>query len=327
LKINIEQFWYSKNILAIFLLPLSWLFRLASYLRRTYYKYITANSSSARARVIIVGNISVGGAGKTPFVAYLAKQCSDKNIGVAIVSRGYGRENENTLVEVHNDSDVTMVGDEALMLKQQCSCPVVVAADRNEAVRYLNEKYDLDLVISDDGLQHYKLHRDYEIIIVDGEREFGNGWCLPAGPLREPVSRLETVDIVISNGENNHYELIYNTHYNEVVSLTDELERLSLGAFAGLKVHAVAGIGYPKRFFNLLEKQGLEVNPHCFRDHHAFRPLDLDFGDDLPVIMTEKDAVKCVKFKNASHWFLPVNAKLEAGFIDALVKKLASHKV
>jgi len=257
---------------------------------------------------MIVGNITVGGAGKTPFVAYLANQCSDKKINVAVVSRGYGREHESTLLEVLADSDVAMVGDEALMLKQQCSCPIVVAADRDKAVRYLSEKYDLDLVISDDGLQHYKLHRDYEIIIVDGEREFGNGWCLPSGPLREPITRLKKADMVISNGDNANYELTYIAQYNKAISLTDESEHKGLEEFVQTKVHAVAGIGYPKRFFKLLEKAGLDVNLHSFQDHHVFRPSDLDFGDNLPIIMTEKDAVKCKRFDIKNAWYLPITA-------------------
>lgn len=308
LKINIEQLWYSKNILSIFLLPLSWLFRGASFLRRSFYNSFASKPKPGSASVIVVGNLTVGGAGKTPFVAYLAQCCLDKKLNVGVVSRGYGRKNENTLVDVLNDSDVAEVGDEALMLKQNIACPVVVAAERKEAVKYLNEKYDLDVIISDDGLQHYKLARDYEIVIVDGEREFGNGRCLPAGPLREPVSRLEKADIVISNGENSNYEYQYTTSFKQALSLVDRSQGKSLEEFKHSSVHAVAGIGYPQRFFRQLEKAGIPVISHAFPDHHAYSSTDLEFNDNLPILMTEKDAVKCKHFYNENAWYLPITA-------------------
>ncbi len=256
--------------------------------------------------VIVIGNITVGGAGKTPFVSYLAQRCMQKGLSVGVIARGYGRENESELIEVLIEHDTKQVGDEALMLKQQLDCPIAVAANRIDAARYLNEKYHLDVIISDDGLQHYKLPRDCEIIVVDGEREFGNGWCLPAGPLREPVSRIDKAEIVISNGANASYEYQYTVNYCDFVSLEDNAVKKSFMDFEAQKVHAVAGIGNPKRFFTALEKLGLQVIGHAFSDHYAYKQTDIEFNDDLPIIMTEKDAVKCRKFNKVNLWYLPI---------------------
>lgn len=306
MKIDIEQLWYSKNILSIFLLPLSWLFQLVSFLRRIFYKALQSNVGLENTCVIVIGNITVGGAGKTPFVGYLAQRCMEKGLKLGIVSRGYGRSNEFTLREVLSDSDVDEVGDEALMLKQQHLCPIAVAADRRKAAIYLYDKYELDVIISDDGLQHYKLPRDYEIVVVDGERGFGNLRCLPAGPLRETVSRLSQVDIVISNGENIGYEYQFVVQCNSLVSLADDSKNKTLEEFVNLKVHAVAGIGNPKRFFAELELAGISIILHAFPDHHVYKQLDLEFNDNLPIIMTEKDAVKCKRFNMQNAWYLPI---------------------
>ncbi len=305
MKFNIENLWYSKNILSILLRPLSWLFRFLVLIRGSYFKLFNNRAGLGHVKIIVVGNITVGGAGKTPFVAHLAKLIKERGLNVGIISRGYGRANENDLIEVHKDSDAYEVGDEALMLKQQVLCPVVVASDRNLAARYINEKYSLDVIISDDGLQHYKLARDYEIAIVDGEREFGNGYCLPAGPLREPISRLNHVDLIISNGANDAYEHQYAIKYNKAMSLNNN-ETISLERFVNTKTHAIAGIGHPQRFFNMLKNSGISIVPHTFPDHHAYTQSDITFDDGLPVLMTEKDAVKCKKFNIENIWYLPI---------------------
>ncbi len=296
------------------LLPLSWLFQFVVCARRLYYKTTSSNEHIKNVYNIVVGNITVGGAGKTPFVAYLAQKCKERSLKVGIISRGYKRD-DNILIEVLEDSAVESVGDEALMLKQLTSCPVAVSADRYEAATYLTEKYELDVIISDDGLQHYSLPRDFEIVVVDGDREFGNGRCLPAGPLREPKSRLNSVDLVISNGENAAYEYQYTSIVTNVVSLTDKIATKDLSSFAGAKVHAVAGIGYPERFFTLLRNADIEVITHSFEDHHRYSLMDLEFGDNLAILMTEKDAVKCKPFGKDNTWYVPMsivpNAKLE----------------
>lgn len=308
MKIDIEQCWYTKNILCIFLLPLSWLFRCVSYCRRIIFQSFASKKNLERACIIIVGNLTVGGAGKTPLVSCLAERCMQKELSVGVIARGYGRKDESKLIEVMHDSNVKEVGDEALMLKVQLDCPIAVAANRVEAAKYLYDKYQPDVIISDDGLQHYKLPRDYEIIVVDGEREFGNGWCLPAGPMREPVSRLKQVDIVVSNGVNASYDYQYTLSYTDFVSLGNSAVKKQLKEFQGQQVHAVAGIGNPKRFFAGLESLGLKVISHEFPDHYAYKKTDIEFNDDLPIIMTEKDAVKCKHFVKSNAWYLPVMA-------------------
>ena len=272
--------------------------------------------------MIVIGNITVGGAGKTPFVSYLAQRCMQKGLNVGVIARGYGRENESKLMEVLIEHDAKQVGDEALMLKHQLDCPIAVAENRIDAAKFLQEKYHLDVIISDDGLQHYKLPRDYEIIVVDGEREFGNGWCLPAGPLRESVSRLDKADIVISNGVNASYEYQYTVNYSNLVSLENNAVQKPFEDFEAQKVHAVAGIGNPKRFFTTLEKFGLQVIAHAFSDHYAYKQTDIEFNDNLPIIMTEKDAVKCRKFNKVNAWYLPIitmpNNKLDTRISELL---------
>ncbi len=306
MKIDIQQCWYSKNILSIFLLPLSWLFRCVSFGRRIIYQASASKKNLQNCQIIVVGNLTVGGAGKTPFVSYLAQRCMEHDLTVGIIARGYGREDESQLIEVMQNSNPAQVGDEAHMLKQQLNCPIAVSAKRIEAAKYLHDKYQLDLIISDDGLQHYKLPRDYEIIIVDGEREFGNGYCLPAGPLREPVSRLDQANLIISNGTNAAYLYQYKLDYKDLHPLQGSAENKILNSFKGQKVHAVAGIGNPKRFFTVLEDVGLLVIPHVFPDHYTYKQTDIEFNDNLPIIMTEKDAVKCKQFSKTNAWYLPV---------------------
>ncbi len=306
MKLDSEKLWYTKNILSTLLLPLSWIFRLVVFFRRIFYTRNISNSELEDVCVIVVGNITVGGTGKTPFVSYITKRFLSHGIKVGIISRGYKRH-ENNLVEVLPDSNVESAGDEALMLKHQTSCPVVVATSRFEAASYLKEKYKPDVIISDDGLQHYKLPRNIEIVIVDGEREFGNGRCLPAGPLREPVSRLKSSDIVVCNGENQNYEYQYSRVSDDVVSLKKDVSEKSLESFRGATVHAIAGIGHPKRFFTMLENAGIKTITHPFDDHHYYSRSDIEFNDDLPIFMTEKDAVKCMLIAKENTWYVPMS--------------------
>ena len=294
-------------------------------MRRIYITTLNLDVGLSDAYIVVVGNLTVGGAGKTPFVSWLAQRCLDNDLKVGIISRGYGRKDEAKFIEVAIDSDVNDVGDEALMLKQQTLCPVAISADRAQAARFLQSAYDLDVIISDDGLQHYAMPRKFEIVIVDGEREFGNGWCLPAGPLREPVSRLKKSDLVVSNGDNPAYELQYRAYFKDAISLVDNQLKKKIEEFRGSKIHAIAGIGNPKRFFTMLEKAGLEVMPHGFADHHVFNQAELEFNDDLPIFMTEKDAVKCKDFEVINAWYVPisvlVNDKLDKS-IETLLEDL-----
>ncbi len=315
LKIDLEKIWQTKNLTSTFLLPLSWLFRGVVECRGVYYRYRNSKVTPPNCYTIIVGNISVGGTGKTPFVIWLAKQLLAQHLRVGIVTRGYKRESKDEFIDVQANSSPLDVGDEAVLLAQKSTCPVIVANDRKKAVEELISRYNVDVVLSDDGLQHYNLPRDYEIVLIDGDKGFGNSRCLPAGPLREPISRLNSCDLIVYNGivESNPYNFVFD--YDVVVSLCSDTIRKPLNDLKDFTVHAVAGIGNSNRFFNILKDAGLNIIEHWFSDHHAFEANDIEFSDEFPVIMTEKDAVKCKKFVTKDIWFLPitisVNSELE----------------
>lgn len=310
---NIEKLWYSDNLLSTLLLPVSWLFRMAVSIRKTYYRLYhlrhRRRASGVAPFTIVVGNITVGGTGKTPLVIWLAQRCRASGLRVGIVARGYRRGDERRVIEVHPDDPPEVVGDEALLLSRHGACPVVIAAARQHALDRLLASHDLDVVLSDDGLQHYRLPRDVEIAVVDGGRKFGNGRCLPAGPLREPVGRLRSCDLVVCNGGKDDARYRFQIVSDEAVSLSPEATRKPLEDLRGITVHAVAGIGNPARFFGLLQEAGINAIQHRFPDHHTYRRADLDFGDDgpagAPILMTEKDAVKCTKFTDIEIWYVP----------------------
>ena len=264
------------------------------------------NRPALAAFVIVVGNITVGGTGKTPFVIWLANRCKMIGLRVGIVARGYKRQNERELVEIEPHSLAAKVGDEALLLALHSACPVIVAANRRQAAQRLIEKYQVDVVLSDDGLQHYNLPRDIEIVIVDGERSFGNTRCLPAGPLREPATRLHECDIIISNKKSSAYEYYFEYMHDKAVSLCANAIQKPLAEFKDSTAHAVAGIGTPGRFFKMLRNAGIHIIEHEFPDHHAFSEADLACMHDHPILMTEKDAVKCKKFADQEIWYIPI---------------------
>jgi len=297
--------WYQGSSALILLTPLSALFRCISATRRFLYKYKILKSQAFPVPIIIVGNISVGGTGKTPLVCWLADYLKEQGYKPGIVSRGYGGDNAKPQ-SVHVNSDPKKVGDEALLIVRNTQCPMVVCAKRVAAVDTLLKEHNCDVVISDDGLQHYALQRDVEIVVIDGERRFGNGHCLPAGPLREPLSRLKTVDFIVANGlaqEGEYQMLLKPGALINMKGLDQSLEHRGT-------IHAVAGIGNPGRFFNTLREMGFDVIEHSYPDHHKFKVSDIDFGD-ANVIMTEKDAVKCEQFATEHHWYLPVSAQLD----------------
>ncbi len=280
---------------------------------------------------MVVGNIVVGGTGKTPFVIWLARKCKEKGLRIGIVLRGYKRENENEVIEVKPLlSTAKEVGDEAILLALKTACPVVVSADRNAAIEILVKKYQVDVVLSDDGLQHYQMARDVEIAIVDSERLHGNGRLLPAGPLREPISRLNSCDIVVANGGSHKQPYYFETAYTDLFSLASDTMRKPLSDFKNFKVHAVAGIGNPKRFFTILQQAGIHVIQHIYEDHHVYKQEDLTFDDDKPIIMTEKDIVKCRKLagKNLdskSIWYLPIGVNPNTALlkrIDTILERI-----
>lgn len=298
--------WYGPAPIA-WLWPLQALFRLMVRLRRFAYDSGFLGTVAVDAPVLVVGNISVGGTGKTPLVLYLARQLTARGVKVGIVSRGYGGDGQPRLVSP--DSDPAQVGDEPLLLARNSGVPVRVGPDRVEAARLLVQD-GAQFILSDDGLQHYRLQRDFEIAVMDGERGLGNGACLPSGPLREPPGRLDTVDLVVINGSGLDQSIPGVT-----MQLQGHLARQVSGentrpleSFRGQTVHALAGIGNPGRFFSALEKQGMTVLPRPKPDHAVFSAVDLAVDDGFPVLMTEKDAVKCEAFANDNTWYVPVEA-------------------
>jgi tetraacyldisaccharide 4'-kinase len=278
--------------------------------------------------VIVVGNISVGGTGKTPLVLWLADFLRQQGYHPGIVSRGYGGGTEG-VVAVDIRSDPAAVGDEPLLLARKSGCPVWVGRDRVAAGNALLRAHiECDVVVSDDGLQHYGLDRDMEIVVVDGERKFGNGLLLPAGPLREGISRLGSVDAVVVNGGSLKATMLLRNEFEmsleggEFYNLRQPERRAVAADFGGKKLHAVAGIGNPQRFFAHLRRLGLAFEEHGFPDHCAFRLQDLDYDDADALLMTEKDAVKCAGFADERYWALAVEAILPPALGQTVVKKL-----
>lgn len=321
----IENIWQTKHPLGFLLLPLSWLYTLVIILRRLAYQSGLIAVNQINVPVIIVGNISVGGTGKTPLVVWLAEYFINKGFKPGIVSRGYGAKLLGKAQQVRPDSDPRLVGDEPVLISKRTGCPVAVAVKRRIAAEELIEYCDCDLILCDDGMQHYSLGRDIEIAVIDGQRRFGNELCLPAGPLREPISRLQSVDFVVSKYIAKRHEFKMEYGYGDLVSLTDSDKIISVSSLAGQTVHAIAGIGNPDRYFSYLRNQKLNLVMHEFPDHHAFIAEDIQFNDGLPVVMTEKDAVKCTAYAGKNHWYLPITAKLPDSFayrLDVLMKEI-----
>lgn len=322
-----DRFWYRLRPAHLVLVPLSLVFAFIVAIRRGLFRRGLLAARRLRAPVVVVGNISVGGTGKTPLVVWLAHALRARGYSPGIVTRGYGGNEE--IAAVRADSDPRRCGDEALLLARRSGCPVWTGRDRAAAgARLLDEHRQCDLVISDDGLQHYRLARDVEIAVVDGERQFGNGLLLPAGPLREPLRRLREVDAVVVNGAGT-VDVVADTcfrmqlHGDVLANVRDPRRRSKPADFSG-SVHAIAGIGNPQRFFAHLRALGMDVRPNAFPDHHAFQASDLAFAGADPVVMTEKDAVKCEGFAGENLWFLPVEARIEerlADHVDALLRK------
>ncbi|WP_027856988.1 tetraacyldisaccharide 4'-kinase [Marinobacterium jannaschii] len=319
----LEKRWYSDRSAPCWLLPLERLYRYLAERRKQAYLSGKKQSWKAPVPVLVVGNISVGGTGKTPLTLWLVQWLRGQGYSPGIVSRGYGASPPGYPYEVTAASPAPEAGDEPLMMVQRTGCPLVIDPDRPAAVRYLLQHHACDLIISDDGLQHYALGRDIEIAVIDGERGLGNGRCMPAGPLREPETRLHSVDLVIQNGGDPGRFAPYRFNLvPESLHAPDRSKSMPLADLAGGRIHAVAGIGHPQRFFNTLRTAGLEVIEHAFPDHHPFTMSDLAFGDRLPVVMTEKDAVKVSSGAYDNVWFLEVEALPDPAFSDALATKL-----
>ncbi|MGZ5000546.1 MAG: tetraacyldisaccharide 4'-kinase [Methylomonas sp.] len=318
-----EDAWYKEMYFSAWFMPLSMFYVDAVRFRRFLYRIGVLKKTGLPVPVIIVGNITVGGTGKTPLVIYIAGLLKQQGYQPGVISRGYAGAASKKPQAVSAQSDPAQVGDEAVVLARRCGCPVVVGADRVAAAKQLLATNACNVIISDDGLQHYALQRDIEIVVIDGQRRFGNGYCLPAGPLREPPERIKQVDLVVVNGgdELQEGEIRMQCLGQNLVNLATG-ERRSLEDFKGAVCHAVAGIGNPARFFAQLAAAGLVCETHALPDHHPFTAADLEFNDDKTVIMTEKDAVKCHLFAKPHHWYLPVDAELPEGFSQQLLTLL-----
>jgi tetraacyldisaccharide 4'-kinase len=324
----IDKLWFGKSRWACLLLPLSALYALVVTLRWYTYRIALLPRWQAALPVIVVGNLTVGGNGKTPLVIWLVQQLQARGVRVGVVSRGYGGDIGQRALEVNKACSATIVGDEPLLIAQRTGAPVAVAAKRARAVALLCQRYPLDAIIADDGLQHYGLRRDLEFVVIDGQRRFGNGYWLPAGPLREGIGRLQSVDaMVVHGGTPQPGELPMQLRLLNAVNLLSG-EQCPVAQLPPSV--AMAGIGHPERFFTLLTQQGLSLQgTTVFRDHQPYRLAMLQSLtlEHQPLLMTEKDAVKCRLFAQPNWWFLPVEAVLpawaEARLIHCMMEKIS----
>ncbi len=323
MKPLLERCWYGDCRYHFLLAPFSLLFFFLTAWRRLAYRAGLFHTQRLPVPVIVVGNLSVGGSGKTPLTLHIARWLAELGYHPGIISRGYGGHARSPM-PVRADSDPALVGDEPVLLARRAACPVWIGRKRAEAGRRLLAFHpDVDVLVADDGLQHYALARDMEIVVVDGERGFGNGRLLPAGPLREPLGRLATVDAAVVNGGDPENFILLPPSFAMRLSgatfrnLRDPARTAVAADLAHREVHALAGIGHPRRFFDHLERLGLNAIPHAFPDHHVYTAADLPAGT---LLMTEKDAVKCAAFAPPDAWFLAVDAELEPG-----LKTLIDH--
>jgi tetraacyldisaccharide 4'-kinase len=315
--------WYGDNPLRWLLWPLALLFRGLVAVRRLAYRRRWLPSVDVGVPVVVIGNLTVGGTGKTPLAIWLATNLRERGYRVGIVCSGYGGRAQHWPQSVTGSSAVSGVGDEAKLLARRAGCPVVAGPDRVAAARLLLRPGPLDVIVADDGLQHYRLRRAIEIAVVDGIRGLGNGLCLPAGPLREPAARLGEVDaVVVNSGDFGHVGMLRaSLKIVRVYELTSGTER-RLADFAGRQVHALAAIGNPDRFFDALAEERLQVEPHPFPDHAELGPADFSFADDWPVLITEKDAVKCERLGRNNVWCVVTELEFAEGHGERLLRSL-----
>ena len=320
---GLDDIWYTRTPLAWPLLPLSALYCGVVTARRWAYRSGLIKTHCFDVPVIIVGNLTVGGTGKTPLVIWLSQFLRAQGYRPGLIARGYGGKATHWPQSVTADSDPKLVGDEPVLLVRATGCPMVVAPDRVAAARALLAEHDCNIIISDDGLQHYALGRDIEIAVVDGERRFGNAHCLPAGPLREPARRLREVDLIVANGAARDGEFAMRVQIGEAVNLLSG-ERRQLHEFRSRSVRAIAGIGHPERFFAALRAAGLQFTAQAFPDHHAYRPDDVAGADDV-LLMTEKDAVKCRQVARDTFWAVSTHTEFGSEFGVRLLELLRSR--
>ena len=311
--ITAPQFWYqSRSWISYFLIPFSLLYQITVILRRIVYIFGIKKIQQFPVPIIVIGNVTVGGNGKTPLAICLANQLKKRGFQPGFISRGYGGKIKDGLLRVVTpNSDPFLVGDEAILLVRT-GCPVVVGVDRPAAIEYLLKNFSCNIIISDDGLQNYSLSRDIEIVVIDSDRQFGNGLCMPAGPLREPKSRLNTVDFLI----------VKQLRPVEIYQLNNPEKKINFEKLQGKTIHAVAGLGNPKSFFCQLELLGAKVIKHAFPDHYFYQKKDFQFEDDKIILMTEKDAVKCKEFNNERLFCLSVTLEMPEQFLQSFFQQL-----
>ncbi len=319
---KIQNSWYNKSGLTTILQPLSWLFCLLVLLRKFLYRIKIIRTTQLNVPVIVVGNITVGGTGKTPLVIELANLLKKQGYRPGVISRGYGGKARTWPQQVRWDGDPVMVGDEAILIARRTRCPMAVGPDRVASAKALLKYTDCNVIISDDGLQHYALGRDVEIAVIDGVRRYGNQKCLPAGPLREPISRLEQVNFKVTNGIAGPDEFAMKYKAEKLCRADDPEVTLDIASLKNQTVHAIAGIGNPQRFFDNLKSSDLDIVEHAFPDHYPFKKSDLDFGEIQPIVITEKDAVKCQRFYLHNVWYQPIKAILDNQFTEQLLVML-----
>jgi tetraacyldisaccharide 4'-kinase len=329
----IHRVWYENAPSYVLLLPLSGIYWLVISLRRLCYKLGLFRTQKLPVPVLVVGNITAGGTGKTPITIWLIRELRRRGFSPGIVSRGYGGSKSPSSMRVDKDSDPAVVGDEPVLLAQRAGCPVVVDADRCRAATMLAED-GVDLVIADDGLQHYRMPRSYEICVIDGARGLGNRLLFPAGPLRESIGRLNNVDQLLLNGHLREDDdelsvveqnaIVFELAATEACRLNGSLTR-PIDRFSGTTVHAVAAIGNPSRYFDILRSHGIQVIEHAFRDHAKIERSDLKFGDDFDILMTEKDAVKLGKSMSDKYWYVPVDVQMDEVIVGPWLEQIESR--
>jgi len=328
----LERHWQRITPISVALLPLTALFAVVSWLRRLAYASGMLRTVRVPVPVVVVGNLSVGGTGKTPVVIWLVNALRAQGFTPGVISRGY--RGSEQLQAIDPQSPPNVAGDEPALIARRTRCPVWVGRDRVAAARNLvADNPQVNVVISDDGLQHYRLARDCELAVINANRQFGNRLLLPSGPLREPVGRLRKVDAAIVNGRSRASDALLHLpapifemrlEGSEFCNLVDESRRAQPADFGATRVHAVAGIGDPDRFFAHLRALGLSFVPHAFPDHHEFRPADLDFAEADSVLMTQKDAIKCAGFARDNWWALPVDARIDEALVKLVIGKIDS---
>lgn len=319
----IERIWSGRSPLWLLLWPFSLLYGLVSALIRLSYQRGWRQSWRAPRPVVIVGNLTAGGNGKTPVVIWLVEALQRRGLRPGVVSRGYGGKAEHYPLLVDAFTPAQQAGDEPVLIAQRTGVPVAVAPRRRDAVEALVAQHPVDLIITDDGLQHYALQRDIEIVVIDGIRRFGNGWWLPAGPMRERAGRLASVNgIIVNGGVASEGEIAMSLRPAQAVNMRTG-ERCALAELT--HVVAVAGIGHPARFFSTLKQQGLTPEAEiAFADHHAYSEAELQAltTDEQKLLMTEKDAVKCRAFSRENWWYLPVDAELQGAALEPLLSQI-----